>query len=187
MAALLWLTRRSSRPSTAGFARFRRRLSLNVGHHSSIMNSIELPYAEGRRTDALLFASIALAGLVGIYKPPAAAGFLAALAILIAVLGLLKTFLAPRLVTIDSVTGIATFSPLSLPVRRFYRPISIRNYSSVYGQMNRKASFVSYYSVELSNHKGESVLILSKVPKSQAEKACTSISSQFGLTNRGLV
>lgn len=106
---------------------------------------------------------------------------------LIAVLGLLKTFFTPRLVTIDSVTGIATFTPLSPLVRRFYRPISIRNYSSVYGQMNRKASFVSYYSVALSNRKGESVLILSKVPKSQAEKACESISSHFGLSNRGLV
>ena len=150
------------------------------------MNSIEFSYAEGRRSDVFLFASLALAGLVGIYKPPAAVGFMSALVMLIAILGILKTFLTPRLVTIDLVTDIATFSPLSPLVRRFYRPISIRNYSSVSGQMNRKASFVTYYSVELSNRKGESVLILSKVPKSQAEEACASISRHFGLTNRGL-
>ena len=151
------------------------------------MNSIEFPYSQGRRADAFLFGSLALAGLVGINKPPAAAGFLAALLVLISILGLLKTYLAPRRVTIDSATGIATFSPLSLPVRRFYRPISIREYSSVHAQMNRKASFATYYSVELSNHKGESIFIVRKVPKSQAENACASISSLFGLTNRGVV
>lgn len=150
------------------------------------MNSIEFPYSEGRRTDAFLFGTLALAGLVGINKPPAAAGFLAALVALISILGLLKTYLAPRQVTVDSATGIATFSPLSLLVRRFYRPISIRDYSNVYAQMNRTAGFTTYYSVELSNHKGESVLIVNKVPKSQAESVCASISSLFGLTNRGL-
>lgn len=151
------------------------------------MNSIEFSYSAGRRTDAFLFGSLALAGLVGINKPPAVAGFLFALLVLISVLGLLKTYLAPRRVTIDSATGIATFSPLSLPVRRFCRPISIRDYSSVYAHTNRKASFITYYSVELSNHKGESVLIVHKVPKSQAENTCASISSRFGLTNRGVV
>lgn len=151
------------------------------------MNSIDFPYSEGRRTEAFLFGALALAGLVGINKPPAAAGFLAAIAVLISVLGLLKTFLAPRRVTIDSATGIATFFPLALPVRHFYRPISIRNYSSVYAQINSKASFATYYSIELSNHQGESIRIMQKVPKSQAENACASISSLFGLTNRGVV
>lgn len=150
------------------------------------MNSIEFPFSEGKQTDAFLFGSLALAGLVGIDNSPAVAGFLAALVVLISFLGLLKTFLAPRRVTIDSVKGIATFSPLSLPNRRFYRPISIRNYSSIYAQMNRKASFATYYSVELSNHKGESVVIVRKVSKSQAKNACASISSLFGLTNRGV-
>lgn len=151
------------------------------------MNSIEFPFSEGKRTDAFLFGSLALAGLVGIHKPPAAAGFLAALVVLISVLGLLKTFLAPRRVTIDSATGIATFSPLTLLVRRYHRPIPIRNYSSIYAQMNRKASFATYYSVELSNHKGESVVIVRKVSKSQSENACASLSSLFGLTNRGVL
>mgnify|MGYP000589592370 CR=1 FL=1 len=151
------------------------------------MSSIEFPCSEGRRTNAFVFGSLALAGIVGMLKPPAAAGFLAALVVLISFLGLLKTYLAPRRVSIDSATGLATFSPLSLPVRRFYRPISIRHYSSIYVQMNRKASFATYYSVELSNHKGESVVIVHKVPKSQAEKICALISGLFGLTNRGVV
>lgn len=47
------------------------------------MSSIEFPCSEGRRTDAFLLGSLALAGVVGMLKPPAAAGFMAALVVLI--------------------------------------------------------------------------------------------------------
>lgn len=151
------------------------------------MNSIVFPYSEGRRTEAFLFTSLALVGLVGIQKPPAAAGFLAVLVVLISILGIIKSYLTPRSVAIDSTTGIVTFSPLSPLIERFYRPFSIHDYTSVYVQLHRKASFVSYYSVELSNHKGESVLLVRKVPKSQAVQSSESISNHFGLRNRGLV
>jgi len=147
---------------------------------------IVFPYSEGRRIEALLFSSLALAGLVGIQKHPAAAGFLAALVVLISIFGVIKAYLTPRSIAIDSTTGIVEFSPLSPLIKRFYRPFSIHDYTSVYVQLHRKASFIPYYSVELSNHKGESVLLVRKVPKSQAQ-ASESISNHFGLRNRGLV
>ena len=89
-----------------------------------------------------------------------------------------------RVVTIDPATGIATFSPLSLLTRRFYPPISVRDYSSVYGLMSGRGKA---YNVELSNYKGDSILLFYKIQKKQAENACAVISERFGLTNRGLV
>lgn len=151
------------------------------------MSSFDFPYSEGRRADAFLFGAIALAGLTGINKPPAAAAFLFALAVLISIMGIIKTYLTPRSVVIDSTTGMVTFSPLSPLIKRFYSPFSIHDYTSVYVQLHRKAGFVSYYSVELSNPKGESVLVVRKVPKAQAVQASESSSSHFGLRNRGLV
>lgn len=150
----------------------------------SAMETIELPYSQGMRNDLVFYAAFGLCGYLFIYKPPLAVAILGALILLLSILGILKVIAAPRVVTIDPLTGIATFAPLSSLTRRFYRPISVRDYSSVYGLMSGRGKA---YNVELSNHKGDSVLLFYKIQKSQAEKACAVISGRFGLTNRGLV
>ena len=148
------------------------------------METIELPYSQGMREDIAFCLAFGLCGYLGLHKTPVAAAILAALLLLGSILMLLKILAAPRVVTIDPATGIATFAPLSLLTRRFYPPISVRNYSSVYGLMSGRGKA---YNVELSNYKGDSILLFYKIQKKQAENACAVISERFGLTNRGLV
>ena len=149
------------------------------------METIELPYSQGMRNDLVFYAAFGLCGYLFIYKAPlAVAAILGALTLLLSILGLLKVIAAPRVVAIDPLTGIATFSPLSSLTQRFYPPISVRDYSSVYGLMS---GYGKAYNVELSNHKGDSILLFYKIQKPQAEKACAVINGRFGLTNRGLV
>ena len=148
------------------------------------MSVVEFPYRQRKYGDVVL--SIAL-GCIALLKMQNYPGMffqvVGVVILLLAALLLWMTLCSPRLLTIDTSTGIASFSP-RYPFRPWiYKPISLRDYSSIYWKADGNGSV---FSVELVNQRGESKRLLYKAPESDAEKLCSFISEQFGLRNRGL-
>jgi hypothetical protein len=146
------------------------------------MNSVDFPYRTSRRFYIAIFVALAFIGIIRIQHVSAMDVMIGIVYLVVSILGLWVTFTNPRVVTIDLVSGIASFQPRPFINIPKLEPISIRDYSSIF-----MSGMSDTYTVILINHFGKEQRLVVEAPKSEAEKLCELVSKQFGLRYRGVI